>query len=277
MPGRRKVADAVAAEAIEAVDGVNRLYRLTPTGAGLKATPTDVAPPRASLTMKDVAPSERPRERLLELGPQALSNEELLAIILRTGVVGLMVTDLARKLLVEHSSLMGLASASAQELSLTHGLGLAKSAQLKAALELGRRLMGEELADRPRISSPQDIADLVRLEMSTLDQEHLRVLLLDTKHRVIANRTLYIGSLNQSTVRVAEIFKAAIRENCAAIAIVHNHPSGDPTPSPEDVRVTQLIVEAGKLLDVDVLDHVIIGRGPTAWVSLRQRGLGFRS
>jgi DNA repair protein RadC len=231
----------------------------------------------AGVTLKDLDPAERPRERLLDRGPDALSNAELLAILLRTGVAGLMVTDLARALLREYSGLTGLAAASAQELAQIHGLGPAKAAQLKAALEVGRRLMREELADRPRVAQPDDIVGLVQMDMSVLEQEQLRVLLLDTRNRVMAIRTLYTGSLNQSTVRIAEIFKAAIRENAAAVAIAHNHPSGDPAPSPEDVRVTQEIVDAGKLLDVEVLDHVIIGRGPGRWVSLRQRGLGFRT
>lgn len=228
----------------------------------------------ALITLKDLDPSERPRERLLERGADALSNAELLAIILRTGVAGVMVTDLARDLLREYAGLSGLARASARELSQRHGLGPAKAAQLKAALEIGQRLVREETAVREKVSSPEDLVRLVRAEMSVLEQEQLRVFLLDTKNRVLAIRTLYTGTLNQQTVRVAEIFKAAIRENCAAIAIAHNHPSGDPAPSNEDVRVTQAIVDAGKLLDIDVLDHVIVGR--PSFVSLRERGLGFR-
>jgi DNA repair protein RadC len=230
----------------------------------------------AKPTLKDLDPSERPRERLLERGAEALSNAELLAILLRTGVSGIMVTDLARELLREYSGLGGLARASPQELAQRHGLGPAKAAQLKAALEIGRRLLREETAAREPVRSPEDLVRLVEPEMSVLEQEQLRIFLLDTKNRVIAVRTLYTGSLNQSTVRVAEVFKAAIRENCAAIAIAHNHPSGDPTPSPEDIRVTQAIVEAGKLLDIEVLDHVIVGRGKPRYVSLRERGLGFR-
>ncbi len=233
--------------------------------------------PPPSLTMKDLDPSERPRERLLERGPDALSNSELLAILLRTGVAGVMVTDLARELLRHYSSLRGLAAASARELATRHGLGPAKAAQLKAALEIGHRLMREELNERPKVGGPEDLFNLVRFEMEILDQEHLRVFLLDTKNRVIAIPTLYIGSLNQATVRVAEVFKTAIRENCASVAIVHNHPSGDPTPSPEDIRITQDLVDAGRLLEVDVVDHIIVGRGPKGWVSMRQRGLGFRS
>jgi DNA repair protein RadC len=137
--------------------------------------------------------------------------------------------------------------------------------------------MREELNERPKVGGPEDLFNLVRFEMEILDQEHLRVFLLDTKNRVIAIPTLYIGSLNQATVRVAEVFKTAIRENCASVAIVHNHPSGDPTPSPEDIRITQDLVDAGRLLEVDVVDHIIVGRGPKGWVSMRQRGLGFRS
>ncbi|HUX86095.1 MAG TPA: DNA repair protein RadC [Chloroflexota bacterium] len=227
----------------------------------------------SSTTLKDLDPAERPRERLLERGPAALSTAELLAILLRTGTVGLMVTDLARDLLREYNGLSGLARVSAQELSQRHGLGPAKAAQLKAALAIAQRLVEEQLVEKPKIASPEDIARLVRVDMAPLEQEQLRILLLDTKNRLLAIRTLYTGSLNQSTVRIAEIFKAAIRENAAAIAVVHNHPSGDPTPSPEDVRVTKLIVEAGQLLDVDVIDHVIIAsRGH---VSLRERRLGF--
>ena len=232
-------------------------------------------PTNGGLTVKDLDPSERPRERLLELGPGALSNAELLAILLRTGVTGLMVTDLARDLLREYGGLWGLARASPGEIAQRHGLGPAKAAQLKAALELGQRLVREEQTNRTKIASPADIANLVLSDMATLEQEQLRVFLLDMKNRVLAIRILYTGSLNQSTVRVAEIFKAAIRENCAAIAVVHNHPSGDPTPSPEDVRVTEAIVQAGQLLDIDVIDHVIIGH--QQFVSLRERRLGFRN
>jgi len=242
-----------------------------------RAIAESLAPPEAMPTLKDIDPSERPRERLLDRGPGALSSAELLAIILRTGVSGLMVTDLARNLLRDYAGLSGLARASPQEIALRHGLGPAKAAQLKAALEIGRRLVLEETAVKDKVSTPGDLVKLVELEMSVLEQEQLRVFMLDTKNRVIGVRTLYTGSLNQSTVRVAEVFKAAIRENCASIALAHNHPSGDPTPSPEDVRVTQVIVEAGKLLDVEVIDHVIIGRGRPSFVSLRERGLGFRA
>jgi DNA repair protein RadC len=154
-----------------------------------------------------------------------------------------------------------------------HGMGEAKTATLKAALEIGRRLLLTEHEQRFQIKSPTDVANLLLLEMSHLDQEHLRTVLLDTKNRVQVISTVYIGSLNASMVRIGEIFKEALKRNSAALIVVHNHPSGDPTPSPEDVLVTREIVSAGKLLDVDVLDHLVIGQG--RFVSMRERGLGF--
>ncbi len=227
----------------------------------------------SNTTLKDLDPSERPRERLLERGPAALSTAELLAILLRTGTVGLMVTDLARELLREYNGLSGLARASPQELAQRHGLGPAKAAQLKAALAIAQRLIEENTTERTKITCPADIARLVQVDIAPLEQEQLRIVLLDTKNHLLAIRILYTGSVNQSTVRIAEIFKAAIRENATGIAVVHNHPSGDPTPSPEDIRVTKLIVEAGQLLDVDVIDHIIVAS--QGYVSLRERRLGF--
>jgi len=153
------------------------------------------------------------------------------------------------------------------------GVGEAKAAQIKAAIELGRRLTLESPEERPVITSPADAAGLVQYEMSALEQEELRVLLLDTRNRVQKISTVYRGSLNSSQVRVGEVFKEAIRSNAAAIIVVHNHPSGDPSPSPEDVAITRAIREAGELLDVKVLDHLVIGHG--RFVSLKERGLGF--
>jgi DNA repair protein RadC len=153
------------------------------------------------------------------------------------------------------------------------GIGQAKAVEVKASLELGRRLISSTPAERPRVSSPADAANLLMTEMAFLEQEHLRLVLLDTRNHVLSTPTIYIGSLNTSVLRVGELFRAAIKENAAAIIVAHNHPSGDPAPSPEDIRVTAQIVKAGKLLDIDVLDHVIIGR--QRFVSLKERGLGF--
>jgi DNA repair protein RadC len=224
-------------------------------------------------TIKELPSSERPRERLLEYGVGALSTAELLAIILRTGTRDENVILLSHRILARFGNLAGMVQASTAEMISEHGLGPAKVAQLKAALELGRRMLVESPEERPQIRSPADAANLVMTEMGLLEQEQLRVILLDTKNRVLATPTVYKGSLNTSLIRVGELFRDAIRANCASLIVLHNHPSGDPTPSPEDVAVTRQIVEAGKLLDVEVLDHLVIGR--QRFVSLKERGLGF--
>jgi DNA repair protein RadC len=224
-------------------------------------------------TIMELPSNERPRERLLHYGANALSNAELLAIVLRVGAPDENVIRVAQNLLSRFGGWAGLAQASLTELTAVRGIGEAKVAQLKASLEIGRRLLVESPDERPQIRSPADAANLVMTEMSLLEQEHLRTMLLDTKNRVIDTTTVYQGSLNASLIRVGELFRAAIRANCASLIVVHNHPSGDPTPSPEDVAVTRQIVEAGNLLDVEVLDHLVIGR--QRFVSLKERGLGF--
>jgi DNA repair protein RadC len=223
--------------------------------------------------IRDMAASDRPRERLAKVGERALSASELLAIILRTGVGGENVVRLSERVLAHFGSLPGLARASITELQQVKGIGPAKAVEIKAALELGRRLIASAPEERPKVTSPADAANLLMSEMSLLEQEHLRLLLLDTRNQVLAMPTIYIGSLNTSVVRIGELFRSAIKENAAAIIVAHNHPSGDPSPSSEDVHVTRQMVEAGKLLDIDVLDHVIIGR--QRYVSLKERGLGF--
>ena len=223
--------------------------------------------------IRDLHEAERPRERLEQLGPQALANAELIAILLRVGVPGENAVQVAQRLLQQFGGLSGLHRAPFEELVAQHGIGEAKAAQLKAAIELGRRLTLEAPEERPTINSPADAAALVQYEMSALEQEHLRVFLMDTKNHVLDIVEVYRGSVNMSQVRIGEVFKAAIRRNATAVIVVHNHPSGDPTPSPDDVAVTRAIVQAGKMLDVDVLDHMVIGQGK--WVSLKERGLGF--
>jgi DNA repair protein RadC len=203
----------------------------------------------------------------------ALSNSELLAILLRVGTPGENVVALSTRLLAEFGGLAGLAKATFSDLAEIKGVGIAKTAQLKAALELGRRLLITSPDARPQITSPLEAANLLMLEMGGLEQEHLRTLLLDTKNRVLASPTIYVGSVNASIIRVSEIFREAVRENATALIVAHNHPSGDPTPSPEDVQVTRSIVEAGSLLGIDVLDHLVIGH--QRFVSLKERGLGF--
>jgi DNA repair protein RadC len=196
-----------------------------------------------------------------------------MGILLRVGVSGENAVQVGQRLLNTFGGISGLHRADFDEVCNQRGIGQAKAAQIKAALELGHRLSIESPEDRKAIHSPQDAADLVKYEMSALEQEELWVMLLDTRNRVLRIDTIYRGSLNSSQVRVGELFKNAIRRAAAAIIVVHNHPSGDPTPSPDDVAVTRAIVQAGKLLDIEVLDHLIIGSGQ--YVSLKERGLGF--
>ncbi|RME43982.1 MAG: JAB domain-containing protein [Chloroflexi bacterium] len=221
----------------------------------------------------DLPANERPRERLQYYGARSLSNAELLAIILRAGVEGRSAVGLGQQLLAHFGGLRGLAQATIDDICRLRGIGPAKAVQIKAALELGRRLAIEAPEERPQITSPADAANLVMLDMSLLEHEELWVLLLDTKNHVLDIVRLYQGSVNTSLIRVAEVFREAIKRNCAAIIVAHNHPSGDPTPSPEDVRITRQIHQAGKLLETELLDHLIIGH--SRFVSLKERGLGF--
>lgn len=217
--------------------------------------------------------SERPRERLLRLGPQALNSAELIAILLRVGVKGENAVQVGQRILNSLGGLRGLHQASIDQIENQYGLGRAKAATIKAAIELGRRLSLSAPEERPSIHSPGDAAALVQYEMSGLEQENLKVICLNTKNQVLEIDNLYHGSLNSSLVRVGEVFKSAIRKNAASIIVVHNHPSGDPTPSQDDVKVTTAIVKAGKLLDIEVLDHLIIGGDN--YVSLKEKELGF--
>ncbi len=223
--------------------------------------------------IKEMPKDERPRERLEFYGAQALSNAELLAIALRTGTKKENVIGLSQKLLITFEGLGGLSRASVQELCVVPGIGKAKAVQIKAAMELGKRVMFMPDGDRIQITCPADAANLLMSDMGLQVQEQLRVILLDTKHRVLRHHMIYQGNVNASIVRVAEVFREAIKENAVAIIIAHNHPSGDPTPSAEDVRVTEELVRAGKMLDIEVLDHVIIGR--QRFLSLKERGMGF--
>jgi len=232
-----------------------------------------ISPVRYRLSIKELPPDERPRERLKLRGPASLSDGDLLAIILNTGIVGEGVTDVSQRLLAQHGGLRGLFQMDVAELARIRGLGDAKAVRLKAALELGRRLAALSPDERPMVGSPEDVANLLQIEMAALEQEQLRVVLLDTKHRILGTRTVYQGSVNQAQVRVAEVFRDAIRQNATAIVAVHNHPSGDPTPSAADVSLTVELVQAGKLLDIELLDHLIIGQG--RWLSLKRLGLGF--
>jgi DNA repair protein RadC len=222
--------------------------------------------------MQSIPNQDRPRERLFANGAGALSNAELLAIILRTGSAQENVVHLCERILSEYDGLSGLSQASTASLSEIKGLGEAKIAQLLAVLELSRRLTVYRTNDRPIVRTSADAAQLMS-DMATLTQEHVRVLLLDSGRHVVATPTVYMGTVNASVVRVSEVFREAITRNSPAIMLAHNHPSGDPAASPEDVELTRVICAAGKLLDIQVLDHLIIAQ--RGWISLKDLGLGF--
>ena len=234
----------------------------------------EVAPRRQVLKLRELPPELQPANRMVLQGAAALSAAELIALLIGSGNKSMNAIQVGEQVMIAFGDIFGVARAGVEELAAVPGMTEAKARTLKAALELGRRQMAAGALDRTQILTPVDIANLVLLEMSLLDHEEMRVVLLDSKNYVIKIVTVYSGSLNSAVIRVGEVFRDAIRNNAASIAVVHNHPSGDPTPSPEDVRVTEMIVEAGHLLDIDVLDHVVIGRN--RFVSLKERGLGFR-
>ena len=226
-----------------------------------------------NVRIREIPSSERPRERLRDLGASALSTAELLAIILRTGSAQQSVLNLASSLLARHGGLGGLVRLSFADLLRERGVGEAKAAELQAAFQLALRLNALQPEERPIVGSPADVNALMGGEMTLLDQEHLRVLLLNTRNQVMAVTEVYKGSVSSALVRTAELFREAVRQNAPCIILVHNHPSGDPSPSPDDVVMTKAAVEAGKLLGIDVLDHVIIG--DRRFASMKQLGLGF--
>lgn len=212
--------------------------------------------------------ADRPAHRLADLGPRALSTVELLAIL----IGGSNALNTAYEVLAIHQE-GELARASLHNLARIKGIGESTAARIVAALDLGRRALQARPPERPRITTPADAANLLMGEMQSLEQEHIRVILLNTRNYVIGIPTIYVGSLNTSVVRIAEIFRRAVDANAAALILVHNHPTGDASPSPEDVAVTRQVVEAGKMMSIDVLDHLVIGRNQ--FVSLKERGLGF--
>jgi DNA repair protein RadC len=230
-----------------------------------------VSVPEYHLTIKSLPEEVRPRERMREAGPGALSSAELLAIILGSGWREESALDLAHHLLQIPRGLRFLAEASYDDLCGVKGIGPAKAAQIKAAVELGKRLscLGQGL--RPTIRSPQDVCSFVMEEMCYLDREHFRVVILNTKNQVLAVETVSVGSLNSSLVHPREVFKPALLKSAAAVILLHNHPSGDATPSGEDLEITRRLAEAGKLIGIEVLDHIIIG--DHVFTSLKERAI----
>lgn len=222
-------------------------------------------------TIKELPEDIRPRERLLKEGAEALSDIELLAILLRTGSREATALDLASLIMARFKNLHQLVDATVEELSEVKGVGLAKASQVKAALELARRLSQFSASPRPVVKSPGDAAGLVMEEMRHLDREHFRALLLNTKNQVIGVDKVSVGTLNSSAVHPRELFRNAIRRSAASVILMHNHPSGDPAPSREDLDITRRLVEAGKIIGIEVLDHIIIG--DNKFISFKAKGL----
>lgn len=223
------------------------------------------------IMVRDIPQADRPRERMLEIGPEGLSNAELLAIILRTGSTNESVFQLAHKVLAELEMLHNLQEITIEELTMIRGIGPAKAIQIKAAIELGRRVYRNIEDEKITIRSPRDVANYLIEELRYLKKEHFIAVLLDTKNKVIAKETISIGTLNSSIVHPREVFKPAIKKSVSAIIVVHNHPSGDPTPSREDIEVTKRLIKAGEIVGIDLLDHIIIGGSD--FFSLKDKGL----
>ncbi|WP_445490127.1 RadC family protein [Niallia sp. 03133] len=223
-----------------------------------------------SLLIRDFPDDERPRERFIKYGPESLSNHELIAILIQTGSKNESVLTLANRLLVHFDGLRLLKDASLDELMSLKGIGTAKAIQLLAAIELGRRVSNLAYSDRYSIRSPEDAAKYMMNEMRFLTQEHFVCLYLNTKNQVMHKQTVFIGSLNASIVHPREVYKEAFRRSAASIVCLHNHPSGDPAPSREDIEVTKRLVECGKIIGIDLLDHIIIGENK--FVSLKEKG-----
>ncbi len=223
------------------------------------------------LTIKDLPPEERPREKMKEQGAEKLSNAELLAIILRTGYREETAIHLAEKVIYRAGGLRFLPDYTLEELQKIKGIGLAKAVQIKAALELGQRITASFRPATLSLSSPQEVADFLMEEMRYYHKEYFKIVLLNTKNQIISLEDISVGSLNSSIVHPREIFNIPIKKSAAAIILVHNHPSGDPHPSQEDLDVTTRLVDAGKLLGINVLDHIIIGEN--RFYSFKEKGL----
>jgi DNA repair protein RadC len=223
--------------------------------------------------IRELPAAERPRERLALRGPGGLTTAELIALLWGSGTRGRSAADIATEALTVHDGLAGLARATELELATLQGVGSVKSAQLVAAFEIGRRLMADWPTGRWSIRGPGDVADRLILQMGRLEREELRVVILDTKNHVLRVPTVYQGNVSSSLVRVGELYRDAVRLNAASVILVHNHPSGDPTPSPDDLHLTAEAIAAGRLLDIALLDHLVIGHD--AYTSLRDRGVVF--
>ena len=225
------------------------------------------------MKLRDLPQGELPRERAASLGMANLTQRELLAILLRTGTRKMDALELSDVLLARFGDLTGIMRASAAELRRVPGIGVVRAIEIKAAIELGRRTTAVHMDLRQQIRSPVDAGEMFVYLLSALEQEEVWVLTLDTRNRVLTREMVYRGSLNSASMRIAELFKTAIRYNAASVILAHNHPSSDPAPSDNDVLVTKEVIKAGKLLEIDVIDHLVIGGN--RFVSLKERRLGF--
>lgn len=223
-----------------------------------------------SLMIRDVHIADRPRERLIRQGAESLSNQELLAILLRTGTKQESVLHLANRVLGFFEQIQELKNATMQEMMTVKGIGQAKAVQLLAAVELGKRLSQQKTNEKFTIRSPKDAATYLMPEMASLTQEHFVTLFLNVKNQILHKQTIFIGSLNASIVHPREIFREAVKRSAASIICAHNHPSGNPSPSTEDIDVTKRLMEAGRLMGIELLDHVIIG--DHQFISLKEKG-----
>jgi len=232
----------------------------------------EAKPVSKSFTIHDLPLSERPRERLQKLGAEALSAQEILAVILGRGVSGESVMVTAQRLLSKFENLKGIAEASVEELSQVRGIGIAKAAQIKAAFELASRLEGySQVGDKTVVKTPEDVTGLVRGRLRGKKKEHFLALLLDTRNQLIKVAEISIGSLDTSIVHPREVFREAISASAAAVILAHNHPSGDAQASEDDIKLTKRLAEAGELVGIEVLDHIIIGDKKS--LSLKREGL----
>jgi len=225
-----------------------------------------------SFTIHDLPVSERPRERLQKFSAEALSAQEILAVILGRGIAGESVMVTAQRLLSQFGSLKGIGSASIEELAKVRGIGLAKAAQIRAAFELTSRLEGyQENGKRETVKTPEDVVALVRSRLKGKKKEYFLALLLDTRNQLIRVAEISVGSLDSSIVHPREVFKEAVSASAASVIFAHNHPSGDPEASEDDINLTKRLAEAGEIMGIDVLDHIIIGE--EKYLSLKREGL----
>jgi len=225
----------------------------------------------SSFTVRDLPRQERPRERLQKFGPEALSAQELLALVIGRGIPKKSVMSIAQELLVRFGNVRAISQATIEELSQIKGIGLAKAAQIKACFELGKREELEPELKNFNIKDPESVVKAIRASIKDKAKEHFKLILLNPRNKIIGISTISIGTLNASLVHPREVFKDAIMHTAASVVLAHNHPSGDPEPSEDDIKITKKLVDSGKILGIEVLDHIIIGKNN--FCSFKERGL----